>query len=177
MGIIGKPQTIHYYDPTTGKYVKSYDSFADLEREQGWYRGAVSEILKGKNNKKKPLVSLEKYDINPFFAGTEHGPEPEIIPAWKPVPLKGSDGMLSEAELRKKHDMFYQILSFVKGLPEGKYVEETSMLRQLTLFGKPRYREALSREDLKQFKGKVDGTVYYGNPNSIQKLKREGVLQ
>lgn len=172
MGIIGKPQTIHYYDPTTGKYVKSYDSFADLEREQGLYRGAVSEILKGKCKKRERLVSLEKHDVHPLYF---HKTEPVTV---EPTPPKIiNEGLLSEAELRKKHDMFYQILSFVKGLPEGKYVEETSMLRQLTLFGKPRYREALSREDLKQFKGKVDGTVYYGNPNSIQKLKREGVLQ
>lgn len=171
MGIIGKPQTVHYYDPVTGKYVKSYDSFADLEREHGLYRGAVSEILKGKCKKREGQVSLEKHDVHPLFSKAE--PVTEL-----PTPPKiNNEGLLSEAELRKKHDMFYQILSFVKGLPEGKYVEETSMLRQLTLFGKPRYREALTREDLKQFKGKVDGTVYYGNPNSIQKLKREGVLQ
>lgn len=171
MGIIGKPQTVHYYDPTTGKYVKSYDSFADLEREHGLYRGAVSEILKGKCNKRKGLVSLEKYDINPLFVQTE----PVTI---EPTPPKiNNEGLLSEAELRKKHDMFYMIFSFVKGLPDGKFVEETSMLRQLTLYGKPRYKDALSRAELKDFKGKVDGVTYYGASTSIGKLKREGVLQ
>lgn len=171
MGIIGKPKTIHYYDPITGKYVKSYDSFADLEREHGLYRGAVSEILKGKCKKREGQVSLEKHDVHPLFSKAE--PVIEL-----PTPPKiNNEGLLSEAELRKKHDMFYQVFSFVKGLPEGKFVEETSMLRQLTLYGKPRYKDALSRAELKDFKGKVDGVTYYGASTSIGKLKREGVLQ
>lgn len=173
MNRVGSPKEIHLYDSVTGKYVKTYDSYAQLERENGFYRGAVSDILKSKV-KPKILISKEKNDVHPSFLS--NAPEPMVSEVIKPVKTH-EGGLLSEAELRKKHDMFYQIFSFVKSIPEGKFVEETTMLRQLTLLGKPRYKEALAREDLKQFKGKVDGTIYYGNPNSIHKLKSEGVLQ
>lgn len=171
----GKPREIHLYDSATGEYVTTYRSQRELERENGMYRGAISDMLTGKT-KLKLLISTEKYDFHPSFEATNQKPPQEIPQEAKPVKIQ-DNGLMSEAELRKKHDMFYMIFSFVKGIPEGKFVEETNMLRQLTLLGKPRYRDALSRAELKQFKGKVDGVTYYGASGSIQKLKSEGVLQ
>jgi hypothetical protein len=172
----GKPREIHLYDSVTGEYVTTYESQRALERENGMYRGAISDMLTGKT-KLKLLISTERYDIHPSFEAVACQKPPQEIPQ-ETKPVKVQDiGLMSEAELRKKHDMFYMIFSFVKGIPEGKFVEETNMLRQLTLLGKPRYRDALSRAELKQFKGKVDGVTYYGASVSIQKLKSEGVLQ
>ena len=65
--------------------------------------------------------------------------------------------MLSEDDLRKKHDMFFMIQHFIAAIPTGKYIDEPTMLRQLSLVGKPRYREALSRPELKDNRGRVDG--------------------
>ena len=83
---------------------------------------------------------------------------------------------ISETDLRRKHDMFYIILAFVKKIQIGKFIEESQMLKEVGLYGKPRYRDAISRVELKDYKGKVDGTTYYGHSESIQKLKNEGVL-
>ena len=95
-----------------------------------------------------------------------------------PVLAKNSASIgISEDELRCKHDMFFIILSYVKNISGGSFIEETKMLKELTLYGKPRYRDAISRAELKAYKGKVDGTVYYGHPDSIHKLKSEGILQ
>lgn len=86
-------------------------------------------------------------------------------------------GVVSEAQLRKKHDKFFIIMTFLNGIPEGNFIEEAQMLKELKLLGKPGYREVLTREEIKPYKGKVDGTVYYGSTKSINKLKTEGVLQ
>jgi ribosomal protein L37E len=103
-------------------------------------------------------------------------PEPVIEPVSE-VQAKLPEGMLSEEQLRQKHDMFFMVFSYVKKIPTGKYVEESQMLRELSIIGKPRYRDSISRPELKEYRGKVDGTIYYGELQSIKKLKNEGVLQ
>jgi hypothetical protein len=168
----GYRKEVHLYDHNTGVFIRTYPSQGSLEKDNGLYRGAVGDYLNGRGNF-RVLVSRQKYDIHPDFSNgnsAETFSEPQII-----SPLKLNT--LSEDDLRKKHDMFYMISSFIKGIPDGRYVEEPVMLRQLGLMGKPRYREALSRAELKDNRGKVDGVIYYGSISSIKKLKNEGVLQ
>jgi hypothetical protein len=169
-----KKKEVHQYDPVTGKYIRTYPSFTVCEQELGMYRGSVSEILKGKTRMRPGmLLSTERWEIFPDLIPLEEG---VIQPATNKIKTDVT-GMLTEDELRRKHDMFFMVYSFVKNIPYGKFVEEPVLLRQLGLIGKPRYKDALSRAELKLFKGKVDGVVYYGNSTSIQKLKSEGVLQ
>jgi hypothetical protein len=87
-----------------------------------------------------------------------------------------STGVVSEAVLRQKHDMFFIIQNRLKQIPKGFYMEESQLLKDLGLYGKPRYKDALARVE-KDYRGKVDGSIYYGHPESIRKLKNEGVLQ
>jgi hypothetical protein len=157
-------QPVYYYDSETKKYIKPFTSKSEAERELNLYRGAVGDAMKGRNNPKHLLFSTVK---------AETFPEEEN----KSAPVLRASNTLTEDQLREKHDMFFMIFSFVKGLPSGRFIDEPSMLRQLSLLGKPRYREALSRPELKEYKGRVDGVVYYGSTSSIKKLKSEGVLQ
>jgi hypothetical protein len=90
---------------------------------------------------------------------------------------KPLSGILTEADLRNKHDMYFIIHRHVQKIPVGKFLEENQMLKDLGFYGKPRSKDAVSRPELKQYRGKVDGTVYFGHPESIRKLKQEGVLQ
>jgi len=166
-------QKVHLYDFETGDYVKPFESLSALEKELHLYRGAAGDILSGRTRKPKVLISFEKADKYP-------GKVPEsIIISGKPIkekdPIPAS--LLSEEDLRKKHDMYFMILSFLKEIPAGKFIDESTMLRQLSLYGKPRYREALARPEIHEHKGKADGVIYYGAISSIKKLKSEGVLQ
>lgn len=166
----GKGCEIHLYDSSTGAFVQTYPSQTRLEADLGLYRGKSSEILLGQIPQ-SILISREKADI---FPGFNKEAQPIITPkVTKPISIT----MLSESDLRKKHDMFFMIISFIKSIPDGSYVEEPVMLRQLGLIGKPRYREALSRAELKDYKGRVDGVTYYGSSSSIRKLKSEGIIQ
>lgn len=168
-----KSKPIYQYDNITGKLIASFTSQSEAEQSLGLYRGAAYDILSGSCNRKGLLLSTEKYDVYPDLRTDIDKPilKLTVKPKEKEVNLT-----LSEKDLREKHDMYYIISKFVNDIPEGQYIEETAMLRHLSLFGKPRYREALTRVD-KDNKGKVDGTVYYGALNSIRKLKQEGVLQ
>ena len=165
---------IYLYDTKTGKNIGGpYDSQREAERQQGFYRGYISDITRGKvKGEPKILVSNEKYDTYPGFAPESTQPKTEHKPKQQP-----GISHISEADLRKKHDMFFMVLSFVQGIPNGEFVEESAMLRHLGIVGKPRYRDAITRPELKDFKGRVDGVIYYGSQNSIKKLKSEGVLQ
>ena len=164
---------IYMYDPKTGKYKDKAESYRELEEKYGLYKGAVSDGLRRPVNAiraRRLLVSKQKYDVHPAYLDNGNV-EPEQIKTLIP------QGTLTEEQLRKKHDMFFIVFEYVKNIPEGKFVEESQMLREVGLLGKPRYRDAISRHELKEFKGKVDGTIYYGNQESIKKLKLEGVLQ
>jgi len=180
MGNGNNSNEIHLYDSNTGQFIQTYRSQRELERSRGLYRGAITDNLRGRNTI-KILVSRIKYEVHPKFS---NGAQPVITEPIHPAKAVINESIqptrantLSEDELRKKHDMFFMIHSFVSNIPEGRFVEEPVMLRQLGLLGKPRYREALSRAELKDFRGKVDGVIYYGSAISIRKLKQEGVLQ
>lgn len=160
---------VHLYD-SDGSYLKSFASQSALETELGTYRGATRDILRGVIKKPKILVSETKADKYP-------GAIPKNIETDNPQVKPQTKTLLSEEELRKKHDMYFMILSFVKSIPSGSYIDESTMLRQLSLYGKPRYRDALSRQEIKDYRGRADGTIYYGSIHSIKKLKDEGVLQ
>ncbi|GEM_PF-5501187 len=165
---INSSNEIYLYDPQTKKLLKEFTSQRLAERELGLYRGAISDYLRKGINRSKYLFCRTKADYYP-----ESNASVEVIENQEITLIN----TLSEDELRQKHDMFFIILSFVKNIPEGRYVDEATMLRQLSLIGKPRYREALARIELKDHRGKVDGVIYYGSMNSIKKLKQEGVLQ
>jgi len=174
MSINGSKE-VYLYDPQTKKLIREFESQRDAEKEFGLYRGAVSDCIRRGMNRNKYLFSNIKSDFYPdrpkriFNIKEILSKEPSLV--GEPI------NALSEEDLRKKHDKYFIVLSFLKEVPDGKYIDESSMLRQLSLYGKPGYREAISRPELKDFKGKVDGVVYYGSMNSIKKLKQEGVLQ
>lgn len=170
--IMKKGNEVHLYHSDTGVYIKTYSSNTQFERENGLYRGAIREYLNGRRKTFPLLISTARYDIHPDIAGL---PATDI--ESPPSPSMAIANTLSEDELRRKHDMFFMIYTFVKNIPDSRFVEESGMLRQLGLLGKPRYREALSRPELKEYKGRVDGVTYYGTQASVRKLKQEGVLQ
>lgn len=136
-----------------------------LRKEGLTYKAIGAQLGMTENNVNKRYSSLKSRGL----AG-------EIPAVSSPTIEKPMTG-ISENELRQKHDMFFIIFTHVKQIPIGKYIEESQLLKELGLYGKARYRDAISRSELKDYKGKVDGTVYYGSVESISKLKSEGVLQ
>jgi hypothetical protein len=173
--------TVYLYDLTTGAYVDERPSYAEAERKYGLHKNAVYDALrrgKGILAKANLVASRTKYDVFPIDTLPNLQRINRIIEVKEPVAdVKTPSTLLTEEQVRQRHDMFFMIISFVNRIPNGNFVEEGQLLRELGLLGKPRYREALSRPELREHKGKVDGTTYYGSTESIRKLKQEGVLQ
>ena len=172
---MGKSTEVHCYNPETGEFIQSYSSIAAAEQEIGTYRGKVSEFLAGKykslpggkywSRTKTDRIDLQEKQVKSLYKSgngkTTHSPN--II--------------LTEDQLRKKHDMFYIVHENLERLEKGKFVEEASFLRSMQISGKPGYRTAIDHPDVRPYKGKADGFTYYGHPESVQKLKDEGVLK
>jgi hypothetical protein len=160
-----KLEPVHHYDNHTGVFIQSFPSFTEAEAQLKLYRGAVKDYLISKSPNPKMLFSREKYDVHPLKAGTTEA----IIPT--------QTIMLTEADIRRKHDKVFAIRTFIAEIPAGKFIEEGAMLRSLGMFGKPGYRDALKQPELTEHRGRADGVVYYGSIQSIRTMKTEGVLQ
>ena len=83
---------------------------------------------------------------------------------------------ITEDQIRQRHDMFYKLKKALESINAGEFIEEQKVLKQLGMWGKPGYRSAVEANEIKAYRGKADGTVYYGHPERIQALKEEGVL-
>lgn len=174
----------YVYELGTGKFLAEKKSYGEVERELGLSHGFVYDALRRANGKiasRNVVVSTTKYDVFPIENFPNMQKFNKVFKVDNPIVEEVKSQVvaitLTEEQLRQKHDMFFMVFTYVKAIPPTKFVEEGQLLRELGLLGKPRYRDAISRQELKEYKGKVDGTVYYGSIESIKKLKSEGVLQ
>jgi hypothetical protein len=150
-------------------------------RKAGFSFGEIADILREKG------INLRIDSINRRYLQLEKEGLTAAVPAAVADRTTGKVSFeelstispklsITEQELRQKHDMFFNILKRVKEISKGWFIEENKLLKELSYQGKPRYKDALAKEELKPYRGKVDGTTYYGHPDSIAKLKQEGVL-
>lgn len=89
-----------------------------------------------------------------------------------PIPVPAKVG-LSEAQLRAKHDLNFIIQQKVSELKPGQFLTEAEFVRFCNIRGA--YRNVL--ESLTEYRGKAGGITYYSHPESINKMKMEGILQ
>jgi hypothetical protein len=173
----------YLYELGTGKFLEEKESYGAVERMLEIPKGTVYDVLRRGNGRiasRNVVVSKTKYDVFPIENFPNLQKYNKVFKVDKSTILqevKTPEITMSEEQLRQKHDMFFMVFTYVKAIPPTKFVEEGQLLRELGLVGKPRYRDAITRPELREYKGKVDGTVYYGSIESIKKLKSEGVLQ
>lgn len=82
---------------------------------------------------------------------------------------------LSEQELRFRHDALYKLEQAVKTLTSGKFIPEPEFRTTISI-DPSKFRSKADLPQFDQFKGKVQGVTYWGNPKDIKRLKDEGVL-
>lgn len=82
---------------------------------------------------------------------------------------------LSEEDLRRKHDTVFKVSEMADEIPRGQFLPEPDFVASLRLKGS--YRAILERQQFERYRGKADGgLIYWGHPDSIQKLKNDRVL-
>jgi hypothetical protein len=82
---------------------------------------------------------------------------------------------LSESELRAKHDLSFIIKKAADQLQKGSFLVESEFIRT-NLRGMSGYRQYMDDPEFGMFKGRAGGVTYWAHPESIQKMKNEGIL-
>ena len=60
-------------------------------------------------------------------------------------------------------------------LIRGVYIQEAEFIKQMNI-RQPGYRQVLDSADYAKYKGRAGGVTYWSHPESILKMKNEGVL-
>ena len=119
---------------------------------------------KTKNGKQKYVCFHCKH----YFEGPK---EPEIIekPVEQPVGL-------TEAQMRAKYDIRFIVATKCKELKQGVYLTRSEFVKFCGIRPGQGYTDVINHPDYDMFRGKASGDVFYSHPDSIKKLKSEGVL-
>jgi len=83
---------------------------------------------------------------------------------------------LSESEIRSKHDTKFILSQVVKKLDKGLYITDADFIKQCDIKSHVGYRQMLDDPDFKKYKGRAGGITYWSHPDSIEKMKNEGIL-
>lgn len=82
----------------------------------------------------------------------------------------------SESEIRAKHDTKFILSNVVKKLERGLYIADVDFIKQCDIKSHVGYRQVLDDPEFKKYKGKASGIIYWSHPDSILKMKDEGIL-
>jgi hypothetical protein len=83
---------------------------------------------------------------------------------------------LNEQQLRAKHDMSFIVKQAVAQLKKGVFLTDAEFIQKAGLRATAGYRNVLDHPDFGKYRAKAGGTIYWSHPESIEKMKHEGVL-
>ena len=83
---------------------------------------------------------------------------------------------LTEAQLRAKYDIRFIVATKCKELKQGVYLTRAEFIKFCGIRPGQGYTDVINHPDYDAFRGKAGGDVFYSHPDSIRKLKSEGVL-
>lgn len=84
---------------------------------------------------------------------------------------------LTETELRQKYDLRFIIQKKVTTIETGVFYSEADFIRLCGIRPQGGYRAILDHPSFHKYHGKAPGgVVYWGHPDSIQKMKNETIL-
>ena len=83
---------------------------------------------------------------------------------------------ISIDEIIRTHDVEELIKQGLKKLEKGTLLTEQEFVDICNLRGKP-YRSFIESPEMKIYKGKIDGTTYYGVPSDIEILRQKFIIR
>jgi hypothetical protein len=141
------------------KYTNKEDLIADCIKELGVEKRRVQKVFSEIKCGKNPLV----------FTTITSESEVAQFHSQKIIGL-------SESDLRKKHDVHYIATNAAKALQPGIYLIDADFIKSTNLRSQSGYRQVLDASEFDIYRGKASGTVYWSHPDSIRKMKIEGIL-
>lgn len=122
-------------------------------------------------------LNQERRLVNKKFLSIQDSKTPIIFGNEQtPCSPNGKFKGLSESEIRAKHDTKFILSQVVKKLERGLYITDADFIKQCDIKSHVGYRQMLDDPDFKKYKGKAGGIIYWSHPESIEKMKNEGIL-
>jgi transposase-like protein len=85
---------------------------------------------------------------------------------------------MTEEELRSKYDNKFILRNAVKKLENSIYVPETEFISKCGIKTSSGYRMTIDSDEFQIYRGVAPGgVVYWSHPESISKMKNEGILK
>ena len=84
---------------------------------------------------------------------------------------------ISENQFRAKHDVKYQVEQAVKTLQKGAFLTTPEFVQSAKIRQGQGYKNFIEHPDFEDYRGRAGSVVYWSHPDSIKKLKEEGLLQ
>lgn len=88
----------------------------------------------------------------------------------------GSVAGISEAQLRAKHDLRYIVESKCLELKKGVFMTQAEFVQFCKINPGAGYRGVMDHPEYDKYHGRAGSIIYWSHPDSIKKLKDEGVL-
>ncbi len=85
-----------------------------------------------------------------------------------------SSGVLTEKDLRSMFDIRSIVWGELNTLQKGEFWKDADFVRRFQ--GKGAYRSVLESPEAQKYRGKAQGQVFWSHPESIARMKLDGVL-
>ena len=106
------------------------------------------------------------------------GAQPTLpVDALIEIDDKPITGGISEEQLRMKLDNRYILKKACEELTSGTFYKNSEFVLKAGIKAGTAYRDLIEHPDFEKYRGKNSGEVYWSHPESILKLKQEGILR
>ena len=83
---------------------------------------------------------------------------------------------ITEEQFRAKFDLNFIVSKKCKELQKGIYLSMSEFIKLCGITPGSGYRQVLEHPDFYTYRGRIRGDIYWSHPESISKMKTEGIL-
>lgn len=83
---------------------------------------------------------------------------------------------ITEEQFRAKFDLNFIVSKKCKELQKGIYLSMSEFIKLCGITPGSGYRQVLEHPDFESYRGRIRGDTYWSHPESITKMKTEGIL-
>ena len=83
---------------------------------------------------------------------------------------------ITEEQFRAKFDLNFIVSKKCKELQKGIYLSMSEFIKLCGITPGSGYRQVLEHPDFDTYRGRIRGDIYWSHPESISKMKTEGIL-
>ena len=91
-------------------------------------------------------------------------------------PLQEKTAGMTEEQFRAKFDLTFIVAKKCKELKMGVYLSMSEFIKFCGIQPGTGYRQVLEHPDFEEYRGKVRSDYFWSHPESIRKMKGEGLL-